>query len=286
MDILDAISFLKFKLFIPARLNRIKKNDIRNNDISACPDLFSMKRDAKNAILMTFKIRELLDFSDRYHQNIIRYEDRLDTISINMNWPGMLGTYDLGDGYNARELTSSRALKVQGVAEHHCVGGYVSRVLESRSDQATLIFSIESGDKILSTVEICCRVENGSSGSPDSEPVSVLRAEIMQNRTAHNEPPSKTAITMADRVVKKLEQAGPVVLRAYLDGLSDVRAEEERTSKLDIHVKACGFDPYDKVMLKRVWEEFSPVLPRRIRRMGLTEFIEHGDIYRSSLNIS
>ena len=89
---------------------------------------------------------------------------------------------------------------------------------------------------------------------------------------------------MADRVVEKLEQAGPVALKTYLDGLAHVRTEMERTSKLDVHVKACAFDPYDKVMLKRVWQELSPALPKCIRKAGLENFIEHGDIYRYSLN--
>ena len=150
----DAIDFLARKLYVPAMLNKIGM--IAEHHGITPPQRLTQDHDgrfhrimlsqAKNTILSSFKARELLDWSDRYHHNIARYEDRLATIQLNQDWPGISGTIKCDNDHVARELTSSTALKIQGRMEDHCVGGYLSFVLEGENNllkEVVLIFSIE-----------------------------------------------------------------------------------------------------------------------------------------------
>ena len=230
---------------------------------------------ASYQVLTYFSVRELLDLDQRYHRNIARYEDRLDIVTVELNWSGMLGAIDLGNGCIARELTSSRALKIQGRAEDHCVGGYVSTILNSKDHsrgQAKMIFSIEQDDQILSTAKIKCFRE-----FPESDNPGQLRTEVCQNKARSNTSPSHVAEDLAKQVAARVQQAGPKTFQTYLDGLHKSRMEQEdRISGLEYHIAECGLDPHNRAHLEIAWENLKPALPKRFRRNDLDTFIEYG----------
>ena len=294
MNVNDAVVFLARKLHVPAILNKIDR--IADHHGITPPRRLTQDDDnrfhqmmmtmAKNAIRSGFKIKELLDWSDRYHHNIARYEDRLVTIDMEQDWPGISGTIKCGHGHVARELTSSMALKTQGRMENHCVGGYLPSVLEGEnnlSKEIILIFSIEKNGKILSTVEIGCFRE--SCHFIDSETgrktkTFQIKARVIENLAHSNKAPSRDAVRIANQVTKQLEQNKPDAWKSYLDGLEHSRAEQDRISGIDSQIRNCGFDPFDRAMMERVWAELKPALPRALRRVKLDEFIDQSPIDR------
>ena len=269
-NVSDAIDFLALKLLCPVMIYR-SQSQISFDD--------AMKK-ARYEIRKYFKFRELLDWSDRYHRNIARYEDRLDIIIVNRDWPGMLGTIDLGNGCIVRELTSAVELKAQGRAEDHCVGGYVSRVLDREDHvkgQATLIFSLEQNDRILSTVEIRCFREHSASNECRQMRKETLRAHVVQNLAYSNASPCCMALELAKQVVTRVQQAGPETFRTYLDGLlHEARVKQDRISEFEHYIVECGLDPHNRTHLEIVWNELGPTLPQRFRKNGFNAFITHG----------
>ena len=256
-DVNDAVNFLAHKLFIPAALNGIRQTGGKLSN--------QYYHDARQKIITSFKIRDLLDFSDRYHRNIHRWEDRLTSISFQKNWPCLMGTVELEDGHVARELCSLKDIKAQGRAENHCVGGYMSRILDGNKwgEPASLIFSIEKNGNILSTAEIHC-----------TESDDGLQAWVKRNEGYENASPSDTASIMADQAALKITRIKPDTWHAYLDGLQRIRTEMNRLAETDLHTAACGFNPYDRAMLENVWEELSRSLPRAMRNAGIDAFID------------
>ena len=272
----DAIDFLARKLYVPAILNKIGMitghYGIAHNDLDVI-----VYTEATNKIHSDFKPGDLLDWSERYHRNIARYESQLDTIMTEQVWTGLFDVLDFGNGYIARELTSARALRIQGKMEDHCVGGYMSRVFagEGPDRQFTLIFSIEKNDKILATTEIEC-TQTLETEQDSKNPY--LRLCIIQNEARSNTKPCKDAVRIANLIVKQLESVDLDTCQTYLDGLNHASLEYERDSNIDFHIRLCGFDPFDRTMIKRAWKELSPGLPRGIRNDGLRKFIDRAPV--------
>ena len=266
-NIADSIDFLSRKLIVPVM---IKKSKYR---ICGDPEEFGIfMYDAKENILTDFKIGELLEWDKRYHRNIARYEDRLDFISVNREWPGMFGTIDLGNGCIARELTSTVKLKAQGRTESHCVGGYVSRVLDSMEHsegRATMIFSLEQNDRILSTVEIGCSREYFAFDECSQTKQDLLCAHVEQNLAYHNADPCPMAENLAEQVVARVQRAGLETFLTYVDGLYEVCAKQNQNPNLEGYIVECGLDPHNDVHLEAAWEELGKALPQRLRENGL-----------------
>ena len=299
-NVLDSINFLARKLLFPIEINRIPPQRYK---YYLNPRFFDkMITQARKQVLTYFSVRELLDLDQQYHRNIARYEDRLDIITVNRDWPGMLGTIDLGNGCVARELTSSRALKIQGRAEDHCVGGYVSTIL-NREDhsmgQATMIFSIEQDDQILSTAEINCFrefPESDNSGQlgmvvcqnkarsniPESDNPEQLRTEVYQNKAYNNTIPSRMAESLAKQVAARVQQAGPKAFRTYLDGLHEARTEQDRISGLEYHIAECGLDPRNRAHLEVAWKELRKAMPKRFRDKEIDDLIGYDLVCKTS----
>ena len=264
----DAINFLDRKLYIPAVL--IKMGMMTGHHGIGADDLYMSE--TRNEIRYGFKFGNLLDWSERYHRNIARYEDRLDTVSSEQTWPGLFDTLDFGNGCVARELTSAQALRIQGKIENHCVGGYLSRVIsgENLDRKFTLVFSIEKNDSILATAEIeCLRQDIAEDGNRTSR----LQADVSQNQASGNTKPCKDADRIAGRIVERLGSIDFNTCQAYLDGLEHARIEYERESDIAPHVRFCGFDPFDRTMMERAWDELSWALSRSTRNDGLDNFI-------------
>ena len=295
----DAVDFLARKLHVPAILNKIGR--IADHHGITPPRRLTQDDDnrfhqmmlemATNAIQSSFKVRELLDWSDRYHRNIARYEDRLVTIDLEQDWPGISETIKCDHGHVARELTSAKALRTQGRVENHCVGGYLPSVLEGENNlsrEIILIFSIEKNGKILSTAEIGCIRE--SCHSIDSETgrktkTFQIKARVIENLARSNKAPSRDAVRIANQVAKQLEQIKPDAWKSYLDGLEHSKAEQDRISGIDSQIRNCGFDPFDRAMMERVWAELKPALPRSLRREKLNGFIDQSPINRRILDL-
>ena len=275
-DVLDAVNFLARKLFVPAILENTRQQMNHAGDIwkkRAPFDRFMTA--ACYFILSNFSPGNLLDFSKRYHRNIARYEDRLDTISSDQAWPGLVDTLDLGKGFIARELTSAQVLKIQGRQEDHCIGGYVSRILSGTAKEAILVFSIEKNNEILGTAEIFCTMKKfGMNKSGHSKPKNrhdSLCASVQQNRARSNTKPCRDARIMADRIAEEIGKIGPDSWHAYIDGVQQARA----TLDLDPYVAECGFNPWNREQLEIVWKELSMALPRSMRKAGLDALINH-----------
>ena len=293
-NVLDSVNFLVRKLLVPVEINKISIDKYYHKINRETFDVIRIK--ARNQVLTHFSVRELLDLDQQYHRNIARYEDRLDIITVNRDWPGILGTIDLGNGCRARELTSSTTLKIQGRAEDHCVGGYVSRILSSKDHsrgQATMIFSIEQDDRILSTAEIKCFREFPESDNPGQLRMEIcqnkarstipefdnpgqLRTEVCQNKARSNTSPSRVAEDLAKQVAARVQQAGPKTFQTYLDGLHKACTEQDQISGLEYHIARCGFDPHNRAHLEIAWENLGLALPKRFRRNGLDAFIKYG----------
>ena len=312
-NVRDAMNFLARKLLVPAIINQDGFLFMRHCKVGNKTDVASLfyKRldQAISAIRKHFRIGELLDWSDRYHRNIARYEDRLDIVTVYRDWPGMLGTIDLGNGCLARELTSSAVLKAQGRAENHCVGGYVSRILNSKDhsrNRAVMIFSLEQNGEILSTAEIICSMtysgkssrldDSGKSSRSDDSGKSskfddsgkssksddfrqeekYLYALVGQNNACGNTKPSGMARKLAEQVTTRLQQTGINVFRTYLDGLHEASMEQDRISDLEYHIVECGLDPRNRAHLETAWRELCTALPKRFRKNGLDALIRYG----------
>ena len=294
-NISDAVDFLARKLFVPACLNRtrilfcgpgsmIKSDDTENREHDGMEDDGMEDEDkssihslARNEILSSFSASELLDLSERYHRNIMRYEDRLNIISVNYDWPGMFGTLDLGNGYTARELTSAKQLKIQGLAENHCVGGYALRVLEGDMHQkaVTIIFSIEKDGKCYSTAEIECERDFNNT----------LHGQVIQNQARSNTDPSEDTEFAANCIEEHISKANPEIFSEYCEGLRLARQEMNLVPGFSEEIMACGFDPYNRTHFDIVWEELRSVLPRHMRRNGPDEFIENAEFNRKFIAV-
>ena len=275
-DVLDAVNFLARKLFVPAVLENTRQEINHAGAVLKKRVPFNrIMTEVRHFILSHFSPGNLLDFSKRYHRNIARYEDRLDTISSDQAWPGLVDTLDLGKGFIARELTSAQVLKIQGRQEDHCIGGYVSRILSGTANQATLVFSIEKNNEILGTAEISCTMKksgmNKSGHSKSKNRHDSLCASVQQNRARSNAKPCKDARLMADRIAEEIGKIGIDSWHAYIDGVQQARA----TLDLDPYVAECGFNPWNREQLEIVWNELSSALPRSMRKAGLDALINH-----------
>ena len=303
-NVLDSVNFLVRKLLVPIKINRIPPDQYHDDYFDIFFD--EMITQARNQVLTYFSVRELLDLDQRYHRNITRYEDRLDIVTVERNWSGMLGTIDLDNGCIARELTSSRALKIQGRVEDHCVGGYVSRILNRKDHsrgQATMIFSIEQNGQILSTAEINCFREFPESDNPEQLRMEVcrnkahdtivesdnpeqLQTEVCQNKARSNKSPSRMARDLAKQVAVRLQQAGPKAFQTYLDRLHEACAEHDRVSGLEYHIAECGLDPRNRAHLEAAWKELRDALPKRFRDKEIDDLIRYGPEQKTSEKLS
>ena len=174
-------------------------------------------------------------------------------------------------------LTSSRQLKIQGLAENHCVGSYALRILDGDLHQkpVAVIFSIEKGETCLSTVEIKCDLEIGNT----------LRVQVIQNQARSNTVPSEDARLMAERVRKHISKSDPTILSDYCERLGLVREKMNLVEGFSEEIIACGFDPYNRAHLDLVRNELGLVLPKHMREDGLDEFIKNARFNRYSVAV-
>jgi hypothetical protein len=271
-DVGDAAEYLVDKLLLPARLHAIRR---------LC-EVDGLKRPAmggaqtRNALVQELirpmSMRDLFGMSDRWHRNLTRHEDRLVTLRSGVSWDPFLGDADLGCGVRARELASAQALQIQGKREGHCVGGYTDKLLRAGPNRIPLIFSLERDGEVLGTAEILLRLERPKHGEGLSEPV--WGAELVQNRSRHNDQVCEGAARAALTLCRSLEAAGPEGSSPYLEGLSKVRRKRSRHGGLSSHLRSAGYDIWEPGRLEAAWAELSGYLPRGVRKAGLEALIQ------------
>lgn len=287
----DALNYLVDTLYVPATLNKIReiaeerglewseKNSERgyapNND-----DYVSPRKKAFEAVLEDFKISELLELSTRYHRNIHRYADKIQKISTYEVWKPLVGEIDLGNGLRARELHSANALTKQGRSENHCVGGYLNTVLKGHSKDARLIFSLETKDKISSTVELDVLVKSRTVEHEDGSEheVHYLHCKVRQNYAYGNAEPCDAADEAAKLLATHIQSLDIQDFARYADRLAETRHQQDMMRLLPLSVRSAGYNPWDREHLQDAWDELSFLLPRKIRKSGLDKFIAGSDI--------
>lgn len=286
----DSIWFLVQKLFVPAMLNKIRSEAESRGmvwDHEKTP-VRELRKLAAEKILSSFKFKELLDFSDRYHRNLMRYEDRLEQFSLSERWKPLLGEATLSDGVTVRELTSQKALKVQGRAENHCVGGYTNSILDGLDAfdgwGARVIYSIEKNGCVLSTAEFMVRM-----GKPDPESQAddapTVTANVRQNYGYSNSDPEQIAVQAARELAEVLGGLSNDVFDDYLTDLEIAKMRAKMNTKVNDYLKFCGFNPWGNEQMEKAWEELSSSLPRSMRKKGLEAFIDQSPVAGMSLGI-
>jgi hypothetical protein len=173
---------------------------------------------------------------------------------------------------------------VQGRKEGHCVGGYVSNVLDARLRDATLIFSIEKNGKVLSTLELSVgldsrryKADENDENAPDIFR-EVLSASIVQNRAKRNGTPCQEAQDIAEKLRKHIETLDPELFKAYVSDMQSSREIQRKVNKLPDYIRQTGYSPFNKEHLQDAWDELSELLPRSVRKKGLDAFIESMDV--------
>lgn len=288
-DIMDSVNFLARKLYLPAMMHRAmqfaKERDL---DLDSDP---VVGRDLVQGIVSQFKIKDLLELNERYHRNIQRYEDRINKLEDGNAWPAFIGEMNLESGVTAREITSSDRMAYQGRHENHCVGGYVSQVLNAHPQNATFIFSVEDRTGILSTVEIRVRTEDVKrklQGGADGEYhyVTKLQANIKQHRAKHNLNPSGLAEKAAKMIAERIEEVDVDDFTTYLRNLDRHNTVQKEVQKIPPYVRDAGYSPFRKDHLEEAWAELSALLPRSIRKKGLDAFIASADLKEMTFSLS
>lgn len=199
-------------------------------------------------------LKALRESQVRWHHVRQTYENEVMTSREPLAWNPLLGEADL-DGVRAVELTSSEDLDRQGRIEKHCVGGYTGTVMGATSDKASLIFSLEKGDEILSTIET--RVTR----SPWDR--KVLSWEIVQNKAARNAAPPREAIGAGERLLETLRDLPKRQIRAYLSGIQTNTTQLRDT--LALVTTRIGGDITNPDLPERALGAYEEVLPRALR---------------------
>lgn len=288
-DILDSVNFLARKLYLPALMHRAMQFAMeRDLDLDTDP---TGSRDLVQRIVSQFKVKELLELSERYHRNIQRYEDRINKLEDGNSWRAFMGKINLSEDLTAIEITSSERMSYQGRHENHCVGGYVSKVLNAHGRSATFIFSIEDRKGILSTVEMRVTAEEVKRKIQDSptgeyEYLEKLQAEIRQHRGQGNSNPSGRAEAGAKTLATMIENTGAEDFKKYLRNLDRHNIIQREVDNMPRCVRDAGYSPFRKDHLEDAWEELSALLPRSVRKKGLDAFIAGSDLKDQKFSLS
>jgi hypothetical protein len=199
-------------------------------------------------------IKSLREAQVRWHHVRQAFENEVMTSRDPLSWSPLLGELDL-DGVRAVELTSSAALDRQGRLERHCVGAYTGTVMGATSERASLIFSLERGERILSTIEL---VVTRNSWDPKN-----ISWKISQNKAAGNAEPDDLALKAGMRLRDALADLPKRRVRDYLTGIR-TNATQIR-DQLALATTRCGGDVVNPDLPERVLAAYAEVLPKRLR---------------------
>jgi hypothetical protein len=202
-------------------------------------------------------LKSLREAQVRWHHVRQTFENEVMTSRDPLAWGPLIGTADL-DGVRAVELTSSDALDRQGRLERHCVGGYTGTVMGATSDRASLIFSLERGERILSTIEITVTRNTWDQKS--------LTWTINQNKAARNAEPDPEAIRAGEQLRGVLFGLPKRQVRDYLTGIQANTTQVRDT--LALVTTRYGGDIVNRDLPERVMSAYAEVLPRALMGLG------------------
>lgn len=199
-------------------------------------------------------LKSLREAQVRWHHVRQTFENEVMTSREPLSWAPLLGELDL-DGVRAVELTSSAALDRQGRLERHCVGGYTGTVMGATSERASLIFSLEQGDRILSTIELTV-----TQNPWDKKNISW---RISQNKAARNAEPDDIALRAGMRLRDALAELPRRRVREYLTGIQTNTTQIR--DQLALATTRCGGDVVNPDLSERVLTAYAEVLPKTLR---------------------
>jgi hypothetical protein len=202
-------------------------------------------------------LKSLREAQVRWHHVRQTFENDVMTSRDPLAWSPLIGAIDL-DGVSAVELTSSAALDRQGHLEKHCVGGYTGTVMGATSERASLIFSLERGERILSTIELVVKKSPWDKKN--------ITWEISQNKAARNATPDPEAIVAGESLRDALSGLPKRRVRDYLSGIQSNTTQLRDT--LALVTTRYGGDVVNRDLPERVMSAYAEVIPKTLQGLG------------------
>lgn len=292
-DVRDAVDFLASKIFLPAKLCKIR-DEAESRDLEWDESEYGpsrMVQELRHKILDLMKPKEVLELSERYHRNIARYEDMLNVVSTKASWKPLIGKLELMNGYTARELTSEEELKSQGLSQNHCVGGYGGRIMRVNSPERgqCVIFSIERDGEVKSTLEINCGVKTVKLKDPATKAQVekiVISVDKQQNQSYGNSTPSDETEAACRELMDSISRGDPEMFNDYCQNMKITERQRQREDRTCRYVSTCGFNPWDRASLETSWNELKNVLPRGVRKAGIDALIDNSSIEGCRMSVT
>lgn len=283
-DAADMVDYLADKLYVPAALIGLRdrlqnqpehagkpsdQTDVTWKHVSISPETLAVENHAFREAFMGMSLKDLLAASDRWHRSLPAHDSRIAQLRTGVTWRALQPSVPCENGVSGRELTSSDALTRQGQMEGHCVGGYDGSVVNSSEGRITLIYSIERGDEILGTLELCGHRKNGDDDRPQG-----FAFEISQLRGKRNGDVGDEVKAAAKQIRDALKALEPDEVASYLSGLAHSRNQRQGQAALMKDLAAAKYNFWDRKELEAAWSELSVYLPRAVRKAGLDALIE------------
>lgn len=230
---------------------------------------FGANADQLSDMAQHWSLRKLADAQTRWHHQLTAMNDHMQDPTLptaHDQWTGVAGSLELPKGIVARELTSSRDLRIQGMKENHCVGGYTDQVIKNAPDTPnTLIFSLEkTGEdqtRILSTVEL--KVEHTE---------KERKVSVVQNYATGNSTPSEDARKAGASLSRKVKKLPNEAFEEHFDSVAKVRTKQGTVKLTHQGVEqtvptrwiASGYDPRDAAGREKAFEAYKAILPKSL----------------------
>lgn len=220
----------------------------------------------RTSISEAMSLKDLRELQTRWHHVRTTLDNKVLATSEPVSWTPLLGRIDLGKGVTGRELASSTDLETQGDRERHCVGGYASVVLAGRRGGASVIFSIEKEDLVLSTVEVKVSVEEVSRRN------SRVEANVVQNKAARNAQPSALAQSAGTRLATLIGAMPIEEVKTYLKGVESNGATIK--DRLDRTIIAYGANITHPGLAELGLGTYREVMPKGLRDASIEDWAD------------
>lgn len=220
----------------------------------------------RTSISDALSLKDLRELQTRWHHVRTTLDNKVLATSEPVSWAPLLGKVDLGKGVTGRELSSSTDLEIQGDRERHCVGGYASVVLAGRRGGASVIFSIEKEDLVLSTVEVKVSLEEVSRRN------SRVGASVVQNKAARNAQPSALAQSAGTRLATVIGAMPLEEVKSYLQGVESNGATIK--DRLDRTIIAYGANITHPGLAELALGTYREVMPKALRDASIEDWAE------------
>ena len=182
------------------------------------------------------------------------------SIPTEISWDGLIGKVDLGGGVTAREMISNTDLQEQGRREQHCVGGYTDRILSVGRGAIDIIFSIEKGEEILSTLRLVG--EEGDRGR--------YGWRVGEHSAKRNHKPEPAARIAADKLQEMMETLPRKSVADYVRRIS-LNSGRQAQAVITI-MERHGANIFDPDLPERLLEAYDAVIPRQLRGLSAQEW--------------